>query len=288
MSRRRNAAATRSPASLLLALTATVLLALPLLLTAGTQPALADIHLAVAPAEAVIEPGDTLTVELTITETGSAFNAYAGYVAFDKTYLTFLQMDPITDQEGPLMTEACPNRFHQFSIEPDSSFVTIFHSLLCEGTTVTGPGVIYYLRFQAGPHDADTEVRLLENTTFYDDGLIVTPLHLADAHIQIGEGLSVPDADQAARLSLSATPNPFNPVTVLSFVIPDDGWVSLRIVGVNGHVIRSVIGERLPAGRYTRGWDGTDDQHRPVGSGTYLAVLEADDSVCTRSVTLVK
>ncbi|MFH1843761.1 MAG: hypothetical protein ABIF77_11210, partial [bacterium] len=148
----------------------------------------ADIHLAVLPGSIEQQPGDTFTVELTITAAGSEFNAYDAVLAFDKTCLTFLQMSPLSAQEGPLMTEACGNRWHIFNIAPDSAFVVINHSLLCPGTTVTGPGVVYRLQFRCGPHNVDTEFRLLENTVFYDNGLYVTPVITADAHVRIGTG----------------------------------------------------------------------------------------------------
>jgi hypothetical protein len=78
----------------------------------------------------------------------------------------------------------------------------------------------------------------------------------------------------SARLEQN-TPNPFNPVTVIPFVLPEGGAVvSLRIHDVRGRVVRTLLGDVYRReGRHTVRWDGRDDQGRTVASGTYLARL---------------
>ncbi len=239
------------------------------------SPAQADVNFSVMPAYTEVEPGEIFFVELTITSAGAEFNAYDAYVSYDPDLLTFIQLSPLSEQEGPLMTEACGTRFHLFEIAADSTSVGINHALLCQGVAVTGPGVVYQLCFQAGTVDADTHLRLLEGTTFYDDGLFVLPLFTEDAIVRVGAGSTpVPTVDLARQVSLAVAPNPFNPRTVLSFDLDRSQQVSLHICSLAGRVVRSLVCEWMPAGRHAICWDGRDDRAEIVASGCYLAVLE--------------
>jgi len=248
----------------------------------------AGIQLAISPAYIEQQPGDTFTVELTITTAGSEFNAYDALLAYDKSYLTLLQMTPLSAQEGPLMTEACSNRWHIFTIAPDSTHVVINHSLLCPSTTVTGPGVVYRLQFRCGPHNMDTDLRFLEGTIFYDNGLYVTPVVTSDALVKIGTGTGLPDANTSGTLQLSAAPNPFNPRTTFRFELAVGQPVNLSLYALDGRLVRHLHGSWLDAGRHDMQWDGEDSRHQPVASGSYLAVLRAGNRNRVKRVVLIR
>ncbi len=147
----------------------------------------ADVHFAVRPSLVNVQPGEVFEVELTITETGSAFNGYDAVVGYDPAVLTF-QQRPQAQQEGPLMTGACPNRFHDFHAMPADGILSVTHVLLCAGVSVTGPGVVYRLQFVAGQNNATTSISLLDGTAFYLAGVYVTPVFLENAEVQIGLG----------------------------------------------------------------------------------------------------
>src|SRR6185503_17145494 len=87
------------------------LLAAPVL--AG--PARASVTVALQTASASVAPGADFDVDVTVTQAGSAFNAFDAVVGFDPAALTFVQLAPLSLQEGALMTGACGNRFHQFN-----------------------------------------------------------------------------------------------------------------------------------------------------------------------------
>ena len=84
------------------------------------------------------------------------------------------------------------------------------------------------------------------------------------------------------------SPNPFNPSTVMSFVVPAQAPVELTVYSVDGRMIRSVTHEELPAGSYTRDWDGRDAQGRLVSGGVYVAKLTVGTAVLTKRLILVK
>lgn len=84
-------------------------------------------------------------------------------------------------------------------------------------------------------------------------------------------------------------PNPFNPTTTISYSLPLDKKVSLRIYDMMGRVVRTLVdGKVQSAGRYKVQWDGRNQQGARVASGVYLYTLEFGNFKKTRSMTLLK
>lgn len=93
----------------------------------------------------------------------------------------------------------------------------------------------------------------------------------------------------APRLAVRpASPNPFNPRTVLAYRTSADAVrVSLRIVDARGRVVTDFV-PGAPGGWQEITWDGTDAQGRPVASGSYRFVVESDGRVATTPLTLIR
>ena len=83
-------------------------------------------------------------------------------------------------------------------------------------------------------------------------------------------------------------PNPFNPKTTIYFDLASKGPVALKIYGVDGRLVRTLVNEELTVGRYTAVWNGTDDTGRRLASGTYLLRLQVLEKVQTRKMLLLK
>jgi thiol-disulfide isomerase/thioredoxin len=98
------------------------------------------------------------------------------------------------------------------------------------------------------------------------------------------------DSDEPGRLVLNQNaPNPFNPVTNLTFTVPEGaGRVSLSVYDVSGRLVRTLVNEILPAGRAGVVWDGRDDRGLRLSSGVYFVRLEAGGQRAMRKVTLLK
>ncbi|MBE0564529.1 MAG: hypothetical protein IH621_01110 [Krumholzibacteria bacterium] len=63
-------------------------------------------------------------------------------------------------------------------------------------------------------------------------------------------------------------PNPFNPSTEISFVVPEGGAnLSLRVYDITGRLVRTLVDGHEAAGTRSVTWHGRDDQGRPVASG---------------------
>ena len=104
-----------------------------------------------------------------------------------------------------------------------------------------------------------------------------------------------PEAGQAgtdSRRSLAlhgSAPNPFNPATVLTFVVPADGDpVTLTIHSADGRPARQLVAARLPEGEHRVVWRGRDDAGRRLPSGVYLARLCSGRKASSRKLVLVQ
>jgi hypothetical protein len=252
-----------------------------------TPAAQADIDFAILPSVISVDPGEIFDVELTITQTGSAFNAYDAVVGFDPDVLTFIPLSD-TEQQGPLMTDACGNIYHVFNVSPFGDTLEISQVLLCSATDVSGPGVVYRLRFQAGDQNETTSLSLLDGTLFALAGLYVTPVITHDAQVSIGPVSPVPEFQGTPTANLQAAPNPFNPATTISFDAPAAMSAKITIYSSRGFRIAGLLNGQVSPGRNSVLWDGRDNQGSLVGSGVYLVQLELGAQSFTRRISLVK
>lgn len=106
--------------------------------------------------------------------------------------------------------------------------------------------------------------------------------------IETGVDEGLPPAFEAFALEQNF-PNPFNPTTTVRFSVPAGAdHVGLRIVSVDGRVVRTLVDGEVGPGPHSRVWDGTDDRGESVASGVYFMRLEAGGEVSTRKITLLK
>jgi hypothetical protein len=78
-------------------------------------------------------------------------------------------------------------------------------------------------------------------------------------------------------------PNPFNPTTRLSFYLPKDGYVTLKVYNVLGIEIASLFEGRMSVGTHSLVWDAQD-----IPSGVYVYRLSAGNFVAVKKMVLMK
>ncbi len=83
-------------------------------------------------------------------------------------------------------------------------------------------------------------------------------------------------------------PNPFNPSTVISYQLPADEHVVLRVYDTRGQEVRTLVNERQERGAYSVDWDGSDNRGVRVSSGVYVYRIVAGDNASTRKCILMK
>ena len=251
-----------------------VWLAFATALAALAPAAHAGVTIALQPATQTVTPGAQFDLFVGVTVGGSAFNAFDAIVGYSPSALTLIQLSPLSLQEGSMMTGACGNRFHRFRQGTDRD--TITDVLLCNGVSVSGPGQVYRLRFQASSTPQTTAVQFLPGVAFYNAGLAVTPVTTSNATvvIQASVGVETP-IPHPASLRLHASPNPSRSLTMLRIEAAVAGLQELTVCDVLGRVVRRLGSGWFDAGARERTWDGRDDSGTRVPPGIYYAQLKA-------------
>ncbi|RJP78877.1 MAG: T9SS C-terminal target domain-containing protein [Candidatus Zixiibacteriota bacterium] len=89
--------------------------------------------------------------------------------------------------------------------------------------------------------------------------------------------------DMPVHFGLSARPNPFNPVTCLSFNLPQGAKVSLQIFDVSGRRVAHLVDGWRDAGSHQAAFDGSG-----LASGVYLYRLTAERYSAQGKIMLLK
>ena len=95
-------------------------------------------------------------------------------------------------------------------------------------------------------------------------------------------GVYYPDEDDENR------PNPFNPVTRISFSLPEASRAMVEVFTMAGRKVATLVDGDLPAGEHTIEWDGADSQGRAQASGSYFCRLRAGDAIDVGKMLLLK
>ncbi len=83
-------------------------------------------------------------------------------------------------------------------------------------------------------------------------------------------------------------PNPFNPITTISFSLKTESDVTLEIYNIKGQLVRTLVNDVIAAGRQEVIWNGRDDANSIVSSGVYFYRLKAGDNLSTKKMILMK
>jgi len=84
-------------------------------------------------------------------------------------------------------------------------------------------------------------------------------------------------------------PNPFNPTTAISYIVPAPGAeVRLTVYDLAGRVVRTLVEGAEQGGEHVVVWHGRDDAGRPVGSGVYFYRLVVGDESVERKMVMLK
>ncbi len=86
----------------------------------------------------------------------------------------------------------------------------------------------------------------------------------------------------------AAYPNPFNPMTKISFSLPESQLVRLNVYGIDGKLVASLVDETRGAGLHEIIWNGQNDSGQVQASGLYFYRIEAGPYSQVRKMTLMK
>ena len=167
-----------------------------------------------------------------------------------------------------------------------------------------GPGKKNYPDIEGDePGTDDTEFKLRAERLGNGDGRIYTITYQVtdvsgnanslNATVVVPHDMGKPlalDPNESSKTFelLGNYPNPFNPETQISYQIPKDNFVSLKIFNYLGQEIRTLVTENQQAGNFSVLWDGRDDSGNLVGSGFYFYVLQAGEFRETKKALLLR
>ena len=101
--------------------------------------------------------------------------------------------------------------------------------------------------------------------------------------------LPPPTAESASPLTLTVSPNPLNPATTLTMVVPTGGGsVLLTIHSVDGRCACRLVTTEMTAGVHAVVWRGQDDTGRTLPSGVYFACLRVGAMTRVKKLTIVQ
>ncbi len=135
---------------------------------------------------------------------------------------------------------------------------------------------------------------------YYDTGGFVWGLATIDEYVFVGDGgdgLYIIRNDDPLNIVrenekwdfpnqvmlLPNCPNPFNSSTVLSYYLPEPTDIVFNIYNISGQLISTFVDYHSTSGQYSWQWNAGN-----IPTGIYVINLEANNSVHSRAVTLIK
>lgn len=173
-------------------------------------------------------------------------------------------------------------------------------------TTATTTGTIEIcINYQVAPPVQEASLRLFhydtaamppdwfDITTILDvdnDKVCGVTTHLSPFVIGTVSATPVPNIPVPTAFALHPNvPNPFNPITTISYDVPTTGAdVNISIYDVAGRLVRELVNGHRAAGRWSVQWNGDDDRGQRVASGVYFYRMRAGQFVDTKKMVLLK
>ncbi len=119
---------------------------------------------------------------------------------------------------------------------------------------------------------SENEVTISGLTGLNHDTLLIAALRIDPTSLHEVRNDSKPNHHR-----LGNHPNPFNPITTISYDLPEQSDVTLNIYDLRGREVRTFQNREQHAGHYEIQWNGVDDSGNPVSTGIYFARLLAGD-----------
>jgi hypothetical protein len=83
-------------------------------------------------------------------------------------------------------------------------------------------------------------------------------------------------------------PNPFNGSTQIRYCLVEQGRVTLRVLNIEGQLIRTLVDNTYKAGEYKVNWDGKSDNNFDVPSGVYFYVLKSRNQIKSKKMLYIQ
>jgi hypothetical protein len=139
----------------------------------------------------------------------------------------------------------------------------------------------------AGIRDLRLRFRLVSDSAYAELGVMIDNLRIIG-----GINNPVPPSEDPGLpwkyAFEQAYPNPFNPMTMLTYTVAAPGRVTMRITNLLGQEVQTLRESCPAAGRYRMVWNGTDSRGAHLPSGVYFATLQAGGTYFTQKLLLLR
>jgi len=181
----------------------------------------------------------------------------------------------------------------------------IWQPLICdlEGTIYVGEthGYNYYAISSKGelkwklPLD---EYQVDNTSAIAEDGTLYIGVHKSSLAtnqqrtliaIRDSTSTDVSESQKVTNYKLEQSyPNPFNPTTTISYTLPTDGIVTVKVFDMLGREVRTLVSDYKNAGSYNVIWDSKDSFGSEVSSGIYFYNIKFLDNSITKKMLMMK
>ncbi len=171
---------------------------------------------------------------------------------------------------------------------PEWSLVTPGNALVTVSSPVpiVGSSALLKLQFRAIGNTASSTVNhIVPSNFFYNDTAITT---IGNGYVVLSPYTSNDDQVALPVVSLSAYPNPFNPLTNIAFSVVNSSPAIIDVFNVKGQRVKRLTNQSYPTGNHNISWNGTDDKDRSMSSGIYFVRLHHDSKTKTIKLLMVK
>lgn len=121
-------------------------------------------------------------------------------------------------------------------------------------------------------------------TSYSVNGIPITNSKVVNYNLGTVIGVTNISNETPDKYKLSQNyPNPFNPATKISFSIPKQGFVNMKVYDILGKEVMTLVNEIKQAGSYDVNFNGSN-----FASGVYFYRIESDNFVDIKRMMLIK
>ncbi len=101
---------------------------------------------------------------------------------------------------------------------------------------------------------------------------------------------SAEEINEPKTFSLSQNyPNPFNPTTTITYTLPQNGIVTIKVYDVLGREVATLLdNEYILVGSHSVMWNGKTSYGKPVASGIYLYTIRFNNQMIVKKMLMLK
>jgi hypothetical protein len=107
---------------------------------------------------------------------------------------------------------------------------------------------------------------------------------------EILTSIRISSSKTPAQYSLNQNyPNPFNPITIIKYGLKKAAKINLVIYNIMGQKVKTLVSDFQSAGTKTIQWNGQNNLHQQVSSGTYIYTMSVNDELLfSRKMVLIR